>query len=194
VAEAEMRVFQPFFLSADLPYSAIRGEEFPLKVALYNYTDSAQEFQVDIEAQPWFELLDEAAKTVTVGPNDTGGVEFKIRPTGVGTQTVKVTARSSETADAVIKSIILEPEGVQREQIANGVLTPGVTKNIDLPLPEGVVPDSQRAYLAITGSLLAQTIEGLDQLLQMPYGCGEQNMLLFAPDTYIPKYLKAPAS
>src|SRR5574341_1265648 len=190
VAEAETRVFQPFFLSADLPYSAIRGEEFPLKVALYNYTDSAREFQVDIEGQPWFELLDAATKTVTVGPNDTGGVEFKIRPTGVGTQTVKITARSSDTADAVIKSIILEPEGVQREQVANGVLTPGVTKNIELPLPEGVVPDSQRAYVAITGSLLAQTIEGLDQLLQMPYGCGEQHLLLFAPDAYILNYLK----
>ncbi len=190
VAEAETRVFQPFFLSADLPYSAIRGEEFPLKVALYNYTDSAQEFQVEIETQPWFDLLDTAAKTVTVAANDTGGAEFKIRPTGVGTQTVKVTARGADDADAVIKSIIVEPEGVQREQIANGVLTPGAVKNIDLPLPDGVVPDSQRAYVAITGSLLAQTIEGLDQLLQMPYGCGEQNMLLFAPDAYILKYLK----
>jgi CD109 antigen len=110
-------------------------------------------------------------------------------PHRLGTQTVKVTARS-ETADAVIKSIILEPEGVQREQIANGVLTPGATKTIDLPLPGGIVADSERAYVAITGSLLAQTIEGLDQLLQMPYGCGEQNMLLFAPDAYILKYLK----
>ena len=43
---------------------------------------------------------------------------------------------------------------------------------------------------AITGSLLAQTIDGLDQLLQMPFGCGEQNMILFAPDTFILKYLK----
>ena len=190
VAEAELKVFQPFFLSADLPYSAIRGEEFPLKVALYNYLDTEQEFQVEIEGQPWFDLLDEGTKTVAIGPNDTGGVEFKIRPTGVGTQTVKVIARSSDAADAVIKSMIVEPEGVQREQIANGVLTPGASKTIDLPLPAGVVPDSQRAYVAITGSLLAQTIEGLDQLLAMPYGCGEQNMLLFAPDAYILKYLK----
>jgi CD109 antigen len=52
------------------------------------------------------------------------------------------------------------------------------------------VPDSARSYVAITGSLLSQTIQGLDQLLAMPYGCGEQNMLLFAPDTYILKYLQ----
>ena len=37
VAEASVTVFQPFFLQADLPYSVIRGEEFPVKIALYNY-------------------------------------------------------------------------------------------------------------------------------------------------------------
>jgi CD109 antigen len=190
VAEAEHRVFQPFFLSADLPYSAIRGEEFPLKVSLYNYTETDQEFFVEIEPQAWFELLDAAEKSVTVAPNDTGGVEFMIRTTGVGTQTVKVTARSTDAADAVIKSMIVEPEGVQREYVESGVLAPDSSRTIDLTLPPDVVPDSARASVAITGSLLSQTIQGLDQLLQMPFGCGEQNMLLFAPDAYILKYLQ----
>src|SRR6185369_12751345 len=43
VAEAELRVFQPFFLSVDLPYAAIRSEELPVKVALYNYRPEPQE-------------------------------------------------------------------------------------------------------------------------------------------------------
>lgn len=36
---------------------------------------------------------------------------------------------------------------------------------------------------------MGPSIKGLDNLLQMPYGCGEQNMLNFAPDVYIVKYL-----
>jgi len=94
VAEAELRVLQPFFLSIDLPYACIRGEEFPVKVALYNYTDTPQDFTVELERAGWFDLLDEASKTVTVGTNDLGGVEFTIRPNGLGTRQVKVTARS----------------------------------------------------------------------------------------------------
>ena len=43
-------MFQPFFLQADLPYSSIRGEEFPVKIALYNYLDTEQKIQVDLEA------------------------------------------------------------------------------------------------------------------------------------------------
>ena len=41
-----------------------------------------------------------------------------------------------------------------------------------------------------SGNLLGQSINGLSNLLQMPYGCGEQNMLNFAPDVYILKYLE----
>ncbi|MDP2920059.1 MAG: alpha-2-macroglobulin family protein, partial [Dehalococcoidia bacterium] len=59
VAEDSLRVFQPFFLTIDLPYSAIRGEEFPVSVAIYNYLDAKQTVQVDIEKSDWFELLDE---------------------------------------------------------------------------------------------------------------------------------------
>ena len=35
------------------------------------------------------------------------------------------------------------------------------------------------------------TIEGLENLLRLPYGCGEQNMINFAPGVYITRYLTA---
>lgn len=192
IAEASLTVFQPFFLQADLPYSAIRGEEFPVKIALYNYLDTPQSIQVEIEPADWFVLLDEEKTTVTVAGGDIGSAEFRIRPKTIGTQLVKVTARSPEAADAVIKSMIVEPEGVGREIVENAVLPAGQSRVLSLALPGGIniVPGSDRVYVAVTGSLLAQTIEGLDQLLQMPFGCGEQNMILFAPDVFILEYLK----
>ena len=57
-------------------------------------------------------------------------------------------------------------------------------------MPAGHQPGSGRAYLAVTGNVLSQTIDGLEGLLQMPFGCGEQNMLLFAPNVFIARYLK----
>lgn len=192
IAETSLKVFQPFFLQADLPYSAIRGEEFPIKISLYNYLDSAQQIQVEIEPAAWFDLFDAATATVTVAGGDIGSAEFRIRPKTIGTQLVKVTARSAEAADAVAKSMVVEPEGVGREAVENLVLPAGQSRTLNLALPDllRIVPDSERAYVAVTGSLLAQTIEGLDQLLQMPFGCGEQNMILFAPDAFILKYLR----
>jgi CD109 antigen len=192
VAEDTLTVFQPFFLTIDLPYSAIRGEEFPVQVAIYNYLDATQSVQVDIEKADWFDLLDQSTKTLDIAANDIGAAQFKIRPNKIGAALeVKITARSTKAADAVIKTIIVEPEGVAREIVDNLALSAGVTKSLDTSLPDTIVADSGRAYIAVTSSFLTQTIDGLDALLQMPNGCGEQNMIVFAPDVYITKYLEA---
>ncbi len=202
IGEAELRVFQPFFLQVDLPFSAIRGEEFPVKIALYNYLDSPQEIFVEIEAPAsptdtsdtsntgGYDLLDEPLKTVTVGPNDIGGAEFLIRPTGLGNLPIKVSARSAEAADAVIKDLLVEPEGVQREVVDNLVISSGDNQALDTSVPGDVVDGSARAYVSLTGSYLTQTIEGLEGLLRMPFGCGEQNMILFAPNVFVAQYMK----
>ena len=41
----------------------------------------------------------------------------------------------------------------------------------------------------ILADLMGTTIENMDSLLRMPYGCGEQNMINFAPNIYIMDYL-----
>jgi CD109 antigen len=190
IAEDELRAFQPFFAQIDLPYSAIRGEEFPVKVAVYNYLREPQEVTVEIEPGEWFELLDNPAKTIVVEASDIGGVEFQIRPEKLGVGEVKVTARSKDAADALVKTIIVQPEGVEREIVENFILSAGASRTVSTLIPSAVVAGSERAYIAVTSSYLTQTIEGLDALLKMPFGCGEQNMILFAPDVYITRYLK----
>ena len=190
MAEDELVAFQPFFLKVDLPYSAIRGEEFPVRVAVYNYLEQPQEVLVQIEEEGWFELLDDSAKSVTIDANDIGGVEFMIKPSGLGINKLKLTARSTEAADAVIKTLLVQPEGVPREFVDNLILSAGNPQLVDTTIPEFAIADSGRAYIALTSSFLTQTIEGLEGLIQMPFGCGEQNMIVFAPDVYITKYLE----
>jgi CD109 antigen len=190
ISEAQLRVMQPFFVQVDLPYSAIRGEQFPVRVALYNYQTTAQEFTVELERANWFSLLDPASRTVQVGPNSVGAASFTIRPGKLGSQQVKVTARSRFSADAIVKEILIEPEGVFRENVENRILSVGNSYRMDTAFPEGVVEGSARAYLAVTGNYLTQTIQGLEKLIQMPFGCGEQNMILFAPNVFITKYLR----
>ena len=190
MGDSTLRVFQPFFLTVDLPVSAIRGEELPVKIALFNYRETSQEFFVEIEEADWFDLLDESLQSVTVEANDIGGVEFMIRPTGLGRNPIKITARSTEAADAVIRNLQVEPEGIPVEVVENHLLEGGRSHEFLPAVPFDAIEDSGRAYVALTGSLMTQSIEGLDKLLQMPFGCGEQNMILFAPNVYVTRYLK----
>ena len=190
VAEAEMRVFQPFFVEMDLPYSAVRGEEFPVRVSLYNYLDSTQEFFVELEDSDDYELLDESLKSVTVEGSDLGVVEFRIRLTRLGRAPIEITARSRDSADAVVRDLLVEPEGVSHEIVENAIMSAGDAAEFVTSPPVGSVPGSARAQVAISGSYLSQTLEGLENLLQMPFGCGEQNMILFAPNVFVARYLQ----
>ena len=190
VAETGLTVFQPFFLQVDLPFSAVRGEELPVKVALYNYLDSAQRFFVELDESDGFDLLDNGTKSVEVGPNDVGGLEFRIRLAELGSLPLKVTARSRDSADAVIKDLLVEPEGVRHETVENRIIAAGDDADFDNAAPPGAIEGSARTHVVLTGSYLSQTLEGLEGLLRMPFGCGEQNMVLFAPNVFVARYLE----
>ena len=45
-------------------------------------------------------------------------------------------------------------------------------------------------FCCYLGDILGSSINNLDHLVRMPYGCGEQNMVNFAPNIYVMKYLK----
>ena len=86
IAEASLKVFQPFFVQVDLPYSAIRGEEFPVKVALYNYLDESQQIQVELGRGRLVRPGRRRHRQGYGGRNDVGSAEFTISPTTIGTQ------------------------------------------------------------------------------------------------------------
>ncbi|RDD47011.1 CD109 antigen [Trichoplax sp. H2] len=93
---------------------------------------------------------------------------FPIMPMTIGSIPILVKASSNVASDAVVRQLRVEPEGIKQHY----------TENYMIQLSNG-------------GDLMGPSISNLDNLLQMPYGCGEQNMLGFAPDIYISKYLTA---
>uniref|UniRef100_A0A8C9XLT2 Alpha-2-macroglobulin-like n=1 Tax=Sander lucioperca TaxID=283035 RepID=A0A8C9XLT2_SANLU len=65
-----------------------------------------------------------------------------------------------------------------------------LTEEMNIQLPENMIDGSARASVSVLGDILGRALENLDGLLQMPYGCGEQNMALLAPNIYILEYLR----
>lgn len=43
----------------------------------------------------------------------------------------------------------------------------------------------------VEGDILGPSIDNLDSLVEMPYGCGEQNMIHFAPNIYVLQYMRS---
>lgn len=48
-----------------------------------------------------------------------------------------------------------------------------------------------KLHYLLSGDLLGSTLNGIDDLLRMSYGCGEQNLVGFSTNVYVTTYLKA---
>ena len=191
ITESVLLVFQEFFGEPDLPYAVTRGEQFPVRIQIFNYLDEPQTVHVELAEADWFKLLDDAKKDVSVNANSVSSVSFLIEPAKLGRNILEVTLRSPLRADAVRKELLVEAEGTRRELITNGLIKAGQAVQLDANMPPYYVEGSEKLLLSITPSLVAQSINGVDDLLQMPYGCGEQNMIFFAPDVEVLRYLNA---
>ncbi|XP_064233515.1 alpha-2-macroglobulin-like isoform X2 [Aotus nancymaae] len=137
-------------------------------------------------------------KTVswTVTPKSLGKVNFTATAEAVHFQEMcdnQVTdVPKHAPKDTVVKPLLVEPEGIAKEETFNTLLCAldiGVSEKVSLNVPSNVVEGSPRATYSVLGDILGSVVQNLQNLLQMPYGCGEQNMVLFVPNIYVLNYL-----
>ncbi|XP_052563229.1 thioester-containing protein 1 allele R1-like isoform X9 [Culex pipiens pallens] len=204
----KLNVFLPFFVSTNLPYSVKRGEIVSIPVVIFNYMESGQTAEVTFDNSEYeFEFADveneihenskaetSRKKTVEVPSNSGRTVSFMIRPTKLGHITIKVTATTALAGDGVERQLLVEPEGlpqfVNKAAFVDLRSAPEVMKNFTVEVPKNAVPDSTRVEVSVIGDVLGSTVQNLDSLIRMPYGCGEQNMLNFVPNIVVLDYLK----
>uniref|UniRef100_A0A1A7Y2Z2 Alpha-2-macroglobulin-like 1 n=1 Tax=Iconisemion striatum TaxID=60296 RepID=A0A1A7Y2Z2_9TELE len=205
-------VFQPFFVSLTLPYSVIRGEVFTLRATVFNYLSQCIMVKVTLADSDQFTYreCEGCQYSVCVCSEETRTFSWIVTPKVLGEVSLKVSAEALKTralcgnevttlpavgrVDTVIQTLLVEAEGSPQMVSYNALLCPPkgpVQKNISLQLPEMFVAGSARASISVLGDLMGRAMKNLDKLLAMPYGCGEQNMILFAPNIFILNYLKS---
>ncbi|XP_034403946.1 alpha-2-macroglobulin-like [Cyclopterus lumpus] len=207
----EITVFQPFFLELTLPYSIIRGEHFELKATVFNYMSSC--IMVTVAPVPSLEYtltpLSGDHYTSCLCGNQRRTVSWTMAPSALGVVNVTVVAEAVAShvscdnevvsvpkrgrIDSVTQSLIVKAEGVEMSKTFNWLLCPkGETlkEEVHIQLPEDVIVGSARASVSVLGDILGRALNNLHGLLRMPYGCGEQNMALLAPNIYILQYLR----
>uniref|UniRef100_A0A8C7AQE9 Alpha-2-macroglobulin n=1 Tax=Neovison vison TaxID=452646 RepID=A0A8C7AQE9_NEOVI len=205
---ASFRAFQPFFVELTMPYSVIRGEAFTLKATVLNYLPKCIQVIVQLHLNPAFLVQEKEQESHCICGNGRQTVSWAVRPKALGNVNFTVSAQILESQelcgtevvaipeygkkDTIIKSLLVEPEGLEMEATFNSLLCPSgaeVSEQLSLKLPENVVEESARASTFVLGDILGSAMQNIQNLLQMPYGCGEQNMVLFAPNIHVLNYL-----
>ncbi|XP_041668406.1 alpha-2-macroglobulin-like [Cheilinus undulatus] len=204
-------VFQPFFLELSLPYSIIRGEQFDLKATVFNYLTRCIMVTVTPAAPSDYTLTPLLGEehTTCLCANERKTFRWTMNPSVLGVVNVTVSAEAVAShlscdneivsvpergrIDVVTRTLIVKAEGKEMTKTYNWLLCPKgetLTEEVELQLPDNVIDGSARASLSVLGDMLGRALNNLDGLLKMPYGCGEQNMVLLAPNIYILEYLK----
>ncbi|KAK2498956.1 hypothetical protein MC885_001575, partial [Smutsia gigantea] len=204
-----LQVFQPFFIEITLPYSAVRGEAFTLKATVFNYLSHCIRVSVQLETSSALSMVPvEEKESHCVCGNGQKTLSWAVTLKSLGKVNFTATAEALQSQelcgnempqvpelgqkDTVVKSLLVEPEGIEREETFNTLLCAsetGASEKLSLEVPSNVVEGSARATYSVLGDILGSAMQNLQNLLQMPYGCGEQNMVLFVPNIYVLNYL-----
>ncbi|NXL53139.1 A2ML1 protein, partial [Podilymbus podiceps] len=207
---ASMRSFKPFFVEPTLPYSVFRGESFPLKVKVFSYLKQCMVLQLSLMDSRNFEFVHANVRfTVCLCPDSAKTFFWDVKATKLGKVNFTVTAEVMEQEDVctestavvpesggkdtVIKHLLVKAEGLLEEKTHTSVLCPegsSASETITFTMPENRVLGSERAHISFLGDILGTALDNIDELLQMSSGCGEQNMVHFAPNVFITRYLE----
>uniref|UniRef100_A0A6G1SQR0 TEP1-F n=1 Tax=Aceria tosichella TaxID=561515 RepID=A0A6G1SQR0_9ACAR len=220
-----VRVFRPFFIKLNLPYSIIRGEIVNIQAVIFNYSNRPMAARVTLDnKRNEFELVeatnslvgeddnkkpqrekrsndndsnrDSESRLVQVPAQDGVSVSFLIRPLKLGHIDIRVLAQGDHVGDGVVKKLLVKAEGQTQHfnkamlvQLA-GPQQSSWRQNVSIAVPANAVPGSQRVQVSAIGDILGAGLSNIDDLLRLPYGCGEQNMINLVPNIVILNYLK----
>ncbi|XP_063250399.1 alpha-2-macroglobulin-like protein 1 isoform X1 [Prinia subflava] len=211
ISEAtSLRSFKPFFVEPTLPYSVFRGESFPLRVKVFSYLKQCMALQLSLMDSRDFEFLHENVKfTLCLCPDSAKTFSWDVKATKLGKVNFTVTAEVMEQGDVcmehtavvpesggkdtVVKHLLVKAEGQLEEKTHTSILCPegtSASETISFTVPENIVLGSERAHISFLGDIMGTALDNIGELLQMSSGCGEQNMVHFAPNVFITRYLE----
>ncbi|XP_076049563.1 alpha-2-macroglobulin-like protein 1 [Oratosquilla oratoria] len=213
--EATFISFLLFFVDLKLPPSVKRGETFETLVSVFNFLEhnitvsiplflECEYVEVLLKDNPDVEV-DGNARVVLCVPakkmvvhrfwfkaKTSGHVQIAVTATDVFDDALDCegTVRVNKT-DTVIRVLSVRLEGVPMEIVHSEYICEGNFREewmMSAPADDAI-NDTISMKVMVSGELLGPSIENLRHLIRKPYGCGEQNMINFAPNIFILQYL-----
>lgn len=187
--DAPLKVFQDFFVDLDVPVALVRGDEATVPIALYNYLETAQDVRLEVERQPWFELVGEAPTKVSLAASGVEGRELRIRVLQAGEHKLTVRADGLKESDVVARELLVTEAGREDQVTVSGTVTPGTATKVALEVPEAAV-GATRVLVKLFPTLAATALDGIEGTLAQPTGCFEQTSAAAYPNVLVEEFLR----
>ena len=183
-----LRCFQDFFVDLDLPVALTQGDQVSVPVAVYNYLTTPQTVKLVLTKADWFTLTGPDTHELEIGPNQVDVRYFTITAKGLGDQKLLVHGYGSKMSDAIERVATVEPNGKLIESTVSGRLNGTVEQTVEFPAE--AIEGAGNILVKIYPGIFSQVVEGLDSILQMPFGCFEQTSSATYPNVLVLDYMK----
>ncbi|MFQ6128432.1 MAG: alpha-2-macroglobulin family protein [Thermoplasmata archaeon] len=185
----DITVFQEFFVEPDVPLAAVVGDEFPLRVAVYNYLEEANQVLVTLDNASWLTILDGDQRLLDLSPNSVQSTYFTIRPEEFGVHSFLITAGNARISDAVQRNLTVEPKGRWVERVFSGKLDNDDDATVMFSLNPNRVPESETAIVKVQAGVTSFFLDGAESYIVFVSGCGEQSTSRLSVDAAAYKHL-----
>jgi uncharacterized protein YfaS (alpha-2-macroglobulin family) len=189
---SSLKVFQDFFVDLDMPVTVTEGDRVSIPVAIYNYSDSRGDVDLQLQPDDWFSLVDDSGeKSVAVEPARVEGSQFTLEAKHIGKFKLTLTARmkgAADRGDIVVREIEVIPNGREQTLVFNGRLENAVQH--ELNFPANAIPEASEIFVRLYPGPMSQVVEGMDSILRMPNGCFEQTSSSTYPNVLALDYMK----
>jgi len=166
---ADLRVFQDFFVDIDFPVALTAGDAVSVPIAVFNYLKEPQTVRLKVEKEDWFELLDDAEKTVEMKANEVKGARYLIRAAKPGVKRLTVKAFGSKGLnDAVRRSVEIRPNGREVEIAVGDRIAGSVRSRFEIP--RDAIDGGTVVVVRVAPGGVGEVVKGLDSMIRMPHG------------------------
>ncbi|XP_028032314.1 pregnancy zone protein-like [Bombyx mandarina] len=192
---AVLQVFRELFIHADCPRRLRRGDVTFMRYRIFNYLyeqisiEIAITADLNIEVSPKTETACVAARS-----SFAGRAELKARLAGTSRLQVRANVRPDPNcgraavtaSDAVQIQISVDPEGAPVQDYKSALLCGSDSRDSGKPLITWLwpkvraVPGTEQVTVWATADPTGPLLADADALVQLPRGCGEQNMARLA--------------
>jgi hypothetical protein len=169
-------VFQDFFVDIDFPKFLTQNDEIQFPVAVYNYLPGEQTVSVELQTEPWFDLMGEDKHTLKLEGGEVTVVYFPVRVVEVGWHSLTVYGMGDALQDAIKRTVEVKPDGkemviTESARFDNDGEKPSTDKvSMDIPFPENAIAGSQSVVVKVLPGLSTHIVEGMESMLQLPGG------------------------
>lgn len=171
-----------------LPRFAVQGDEFALDVLARNYAGGTLDAVCSLDT-PGLVQLDSGDKTLSLPFNETKFARWSVVASKLGENPVTARVATAKGDDAIELPLTVLPFTAPDRFVRSGGVKETVTESFEVPF--NAEPTASKVELRLAPAMAVSVLDGLESLIDYPYGCVEQTMSRVLPNAVIGRLVLA---